>query len=269
MPRKAPSNITAWSFSRWNTYEQCPRKAKYQIIDRMPIEQNDAMRRGSIIHILAEMYVKNNLSSLPRRLATDRQLGGKVPKEFEHYLTGDFDPDELPEELRLFDDEFFELQELMNDGVLTIQSEEQWAFNRNWTPCDWFGKAAWLRTVVDLMVYNEKEQRVTIIDYKTGKIRDGYDEQLKLYVASAFAKFPQAEEVRTELWYLDQGEIKGGDDDDGTDAGLCTQEDGDKFTKYWTDKVKPMLVDQRFAPKPSHLCRWCDFSHAKGGPCEY
>lgn len=234
--RPPPQTITAWSYSRWNTYEQCPRKAKYQIIDRKKVAQNAAMKRGADIHSMAEQYVK-----------------GRMPA--------------LPKELELFDDEFHQLAELYSGGELQVDAEGQWAFKSDWTTCDWFGKATWLRLVVDLAVYNEADNRLTIIDYKTGKIREGYDDQLKLYAGAAFAKYPNLEEVKTELWYLDQGEIIGGNDDTG--EGIYGPEEGDKFISYWTKKVKPMMVDKTFAPRPSALCRWCDFSQEKGGPCEY
>lgn len=248
MPRKpsasaAANTITAWSFSRLSVYEQCPAKAKYQIIDKLPTSQNDAMARGNNIHKMCEKYVKGQL-------------------------------DALPEELQLFDEEFDQLYNMFHyqqNGV-TVRPEEKWAFTKTWVPTDYFGVNTFLRVVVDCAILNEKEGRLTIIDYKTGKIRDGYDDQLNLYAAAGFAMFPGVSTISTELWYLDQGEIKGGGeevDDDGKPIGLYERDSHDSLVKAWDKRIKSMIVDKRFAPKPSNLCRWCDFSKANGGPCEY
>lgn len=230
MPRKAIQQITAWSFSRWNTYNQCPRKAKKQIIDKIRIAPNEAMQRGTRIHALAEKYVNGTIKP-------------------------------LPPELELFDDEFHQLTKLKKKPLdIAIDTELQWAFDRNWVTCDWFGRQAWGRVVVDLSVLNKADRRATIIDHKTGKIRDDYEEQLDLYAAATLARYQDLDKVQTELWYLDQGEIR---------ERLYTRDEADDLIKVWTNRVKPMLADKRFAPKPSYLCKWCDFSHNNGGDCEY
>jgi len=187
-----------------------------------------------------------------------------IPSDFTQYATGKFDHDALPVELELFDEEFEQLQEMFIEAKeIKVYPELQWAFTRNWTPCEWFGPQAWCRIMVDCFVINEDKHTATVIDYKTGKNRGGYEEQLKLYAAGAFALYPHLEEVRPELWFLDQGEIV------ERVEGSYTNADADNLIKEWTAMVKPMLVDKRFAPKPSNLCRWCDFSKANGGQCEY
>ena len=239
MPRKPPpKKITAWSFSRWETYNQCPRKAKLKFIDKIPTTPNEAMVRGRKVHEDAEKFVNGKLKRLPK-------------------------------DLQLFDDELKQLADLKKKkSSIAISLELQWAFKRDWSICnDWFSQSTWARVVLDCLVLNEREKRATVIDYKTGKIRDGYDLQLELYAAATFARFPHIEQVKTELWYIDQGEIIGGDEDTG--EGVYAENQADGLIQDWTQRVKPMLVDQRFAPKPSNLCRWCDFSQSNGGPCEY
>ena len=59
--------IKAWSFSRYDTYKQCPFKAKLRYIDKLKEPKSEAMERGSDIHKLCEDYI-----SLPgRRLVPD------------------------------------------------------------------------------------------------------------------------------------------------------------------------------------------------------
>lgn len=268
MPRKREATqtvqtINAWSYSRFSTYDQCPRKAKYQIIDKAPFKTNDAMLRGKIIHTLAELFVKDSLKNSSTVLANKRDFPS-IPPDFQKYADGEFDFKAVPVELELFDEEFIQLRGMFkNRKGIFVNPELQWAFTRNWTPCEWFAPQAWCRIMVDNFVINEKEGKATIIDYKTGKNRGGYEQQLKLYAAGAFALYPQLQEVRPELWFLDEGEIV------EREEGPYTNDDADDLIKEWTKLVKPMLVDKRFAPKPSNLCRWCDFSKTNGGQCEY
>ena len=203
MPRRPPrKKIEAWSFSRWNLYNRCPRKAKYQIIEKRPTKPNAAMLRGREVHDDADKFVS-----------------GKI-------LT-------LPQSLELFDDEFHQLADLKKKkrSPVNISTELQLSFTRDWVSCDWFARNAWGRVVIDLLAENKKERRATAIDYKTGKISDDYELQLELEAATIFALKPHIEVVKTELWYLDQGEIIGGDEETG--EGIYTIDQADDLINTW------------------------------------
>ena len=234
MPRRAVEKIAAWSYSRLTTWQQCPRKAKYSYIDKLPTKTNDAMERGSAIHKLAEHYVKGEI-------------------------------DELPEELELFTEEFELMRHLTEDPHYELLVEQQWAFDRNWQKTSWFGKQAWCRVVIDLGVYNKAENILTIIDHKTGKARPEHATQLKLYGTAGFSMFPSLAEVNAEMWYLDQGFINTEDNETTT----FLPEELDDMIAFWNTEAGKMLKDGAFRPNPSRLCAWCDFSKANGGPCQY
>jgi hypothetical protein len=68
------------------------------------------------------------------------------------------------------------------------------------------------------------------------------------------------EKINTKLWYVDQGiEV----------VETYERDVHETQIKQWNKAAKPLLSDRAFAPKPSSLCRWCDFSVAKQGPCKY
>lgn len=167
MPTKPVARITAWSFSRWKDYEQCPRKAKYKHVDRLKEPGSTAMDRGSAIHGLAEKYLKNQI-------------------------------DAVPNELALFTKEFKALKK-KTPGV-----ESEWAFKNDWSRTDWFNREAWLRIKVDAHAF-DKPKQLSIIDHKTGRPKDDHDLQLSLYALGGFIIFPQAEVIMSKLWYLDEG----------------------------------------------------------------
>ena len=44
------NGVTAWSYSRYADYTQCPLKFKLKHIQRLPTKGSPAMDRGSAIH---------------------------------------------------------------------------------------------------------------------------------------------------------------------------------------------------------------------------
>lgn len=216
------TKITSWSYSRFSVYDKCPAKAKYKFIDKLPDPGNAAMERGNLIHKLAENYTKGELKK-------------------------------LPPELKLFEEEFVELKK--SKPIV----EESWAFTKNWVKTvwnDWANCA--LRIKVDAACVDGED--LHIIDHKTGKKREGYEEQLSLYAVGGGLIFPKVKKIITHLWYLDSGERV---------EQEYAAKNTSKLQKEWDKKVQPMLNDTRFAPKPSNECRWCPFSKNKGGPCKF
>lgn len=163
--------IAAWSFSRWNTYEQCPLKAKFLYIDKLKEPDNPAQARGSAIHKMAENFV----------------LG--LSKE-------------LPDELGFFKTEFRKMRKL------TAQVELSWAFTSNWTPTGWFDKSAWCRVKLDALV--AMKARHVLVDYKTGRQYEEHKDQLGLYALGGFCMLPKVKEIEAQDWYLDKVKLRAG-----------------------------------------------------------
>lgn len=162
------NQITAWSFSRYKTYQECPAKAKYKFILKMQEPANEAMNRGTNIHKMAEDYTKGLIKKLPAELVN-------------------------------FKEEFAELKK--SKPVV----EEQWAFNIQWIQTDWFAKDVWTRIKVDAVCLDEKS--LFIIDHKTGKRKEDHLEQLSLYAIAGSIVYPSAEEIHAQLWYTDSGDL--------------------------------------------------------------
>lgn len=223
MPIKTTQQIKSWSYSRYALHTECPAKAKYKFLDKLPEPPAPAMERGNKIHKLAEDYTK-----------------GEIKK--------------LPPELKLYKDQF---EELRRSKPMV---EESWTFRQDWSETTWNDwNGAWCRIKVDASCLDETE--LYVIDHKTGKPRDGYEEQLSLYALGGMLKFPHIEMVHTQLWYLDH-------DIEPVAKSYSIKEFKD-LKVGWEKRVKPMLSDTRFSPKPSHKCQWCPYSKAKGGPCKF
>lgn len=229
MPTKPVKKFTAWSYSRLGDYTACPLRAKLKHLDRIPEPSAPALERGAVIHEAAAKYVSGTTKTLPK-------------------------------DLKLFKKEFAALRKASKGAAGRVYLvEEQWAFNDKWNPCGWFGDGSWCRMVLDLGYKDGGTLR--IIDYKTGRVRaEEQRPQLALYALGGLAKFPDVEKVVAEFWYLDHGEII---QEEYVAAELK------ELKKAWGVKVKPMLKDKTFAPRPSDKCRWCHYSKAKMGHCKF
>ena len=55
MKEQTVRRITTWSYSRWTTYEDCPARARYKFLDRLPDPSGPGEDRGTALHKAAEL----------------------------------------------------------------------------------------------------------------------------------------------------------------------------------------------------------------------
>lgn len=226
--------ITAWSYSRYADYEQCPLMFKLKHIDKIKPPSSPAMQRGTDIHKEGEIYL------------TAARKPKKVPVTYSNFA-------EQMEQLR----------------TLNPRCELQLGFTDKWTkatatprdPNGWFAQDTWLRIVCDVDVRYE-DHTADIIDFKTGKKYETNEHQVELFSTAPFMEDPQLTNVTTRLWYLDL-------DKDNEVIREYSRKDFEAIKKDWAKRVRPMFADRRFAPKPNQKCRWCHFRKENGGPCKF
>lgn len=182
--------------------------------------------------------------------------GGEIHKLAEKFASA-AKRAKVPAELELFKEEFRDLQ------GRKVMVEEQWAFREDWSVTGWFDKDCWARMVTDAAFFDYDREVLVIIDHKTGKLNEGHLEQLDLYALGGFAQYEEIEKIEVQLWYLDQGVIW------PEVPKVYMRSELPSLKKQWEKKVKPMMADRRFSPKPGKSCSWCFFSKAKNGPCQF
>jgi len=222
-PRSLIKTFTAWSWSRYSDHVKCPAQAKYRHLDKLPTPKGPALIRGGRIDELATAY-----------------LTGKLRK--------------LPPELAKFREGFAALRDR------GAEAQAKLAVDRSWQLVDFFDWArAWGRMVLDASFIEKK--RAHVIDFKTGNIYPENEAQLELYAIPMFERYPDADEVKVRLWYLDHG----------SDAGVRVYQRSGfvKLKKTWERRLVPLLTDMKFPPRPGQHCGWCPFAKKKGGPCIY
>jgi hypothetical protein len=91
---------------------------------------------------------------------------------------------------------------LSRDGQLLV--EEKVALDVNLQPVTFFDKNAWCRGVIDVGKINERNG--VLIDWKTGK-RKPENDQMKLFAAFSFAKYPWVQKITTAFVWLKDNKL--------------------------------------------------------------
>lgn len=238
--KSTTGQIKAWSFSRYNDYTTCPRKAYYKHVLKMKEAESPQMLRGTDIHSKAEKYAKSELARIPKELSL------------------------VATTLKL-------LREMYKKNRGQVILEDSWGFAKNWDSCKWDDwNNCYLRIKLDF-AYAEGTT-LNIGDWKTGKFSEyknsEYVMQQELYALAGLLKFPRAEKVVPKLYYTDAGVVYPRPEKDP--EFVFTRKDQPKLIKLWEKRIKPMMSDTSFKEKPSDFgCKYCSFSKAKGGPCKY
>lgn len=155
----------AWSYSKLKNYRTCP--LRYLKIDVEKKYQEDFsgehLAWGKQVHTAFEKRIGK---------------GESFPKGME-----DFEP----------------AAERLSRAPGQIMVEQQLAIRQDLTPCEWFAKDVWFRSIADYLCVNGPV--ALAIDYKTGKILED-SEQLALMAECIFSHYPKVQAVRTEFWWL-------------------------------------------------------------------
>lgn len=222
--------VVAWSYSALKVFEECPYRTYISRVKRIPEPSSPAADRGSQIHDEAEKYVDGRI-------------------------------EEFPDSLMKFEKQFADLRAGYLDG--TVELEGEWGFTTDWKPTGWLSDDTWARIKLDAYVMQDKTS-ARVIDYKTGK-RFGneiaHSQQCLLYAIAAFARDPDLEYVRTELWYLDKAETATQD---------YTRKEAMQFMPSFHERGVKMTTETEFAPTPSSsACRWCSYRKGEHPECQW
>lgn len=215
--------LTSWSYSKYSCYKLCPAQFKYKYIERIPQGPAPALERGLEIHDDAEKFMKGKLKKIPESCSD-------FEKEFKMIIEKDY------------------------------KSEEAWAFDQDWNIVPFKSKKAFLRMKIDAHGF-PTQKKIKLIDFKTGKVRKEYQEQVHLYSTAAFTIY-DVEKSSTEFWYLDHDHV--------TPEIVYDVKDYEKMIRMWERKITPMFNDRTYSPTPNFLCNnYCDFASHKGGQCRH
>ena len=190
--------FTPYSFSKQNTFAQCPFKFKLQYIDKIktPFKMNAILEKGSYIHLILE-EIANNDGVLPE---IEYKFKYSTKEEIQGYkvIAHDFIYSELgykylnPENGKFFGAE-------VEFGVKLVDGK--------WLDTNYYDKNAMFRGKIDHM--NKLGERAEVIDWKSGKVNsDPAVLQVIMYAIWVFIKFPEVQEVDSVFVYVEHGQEK-------------------------------------------------------------
>lgn len=259
---KPAPKLTSWSPSSLKAYEECAQRLRYEKVEKLcqkcfggavlkvrgvlsctkcgqpPPPEGVHLATGNVIHGAAEMFIRG-------------QGGDKVPDGLRN--------SKVSKLLKV-------LRQGYKDRVVRVELEL--AFTSSWKPTEWFSKEAWVRMKMDV-IHLLGEGVVRVIDWKTGQFKPAdYDDALNVYaVGSLTAGLGQRAEA--QLVFTQSGDFVPEKPPKAGEAGWLELKDLARAQTTWERRVKPMLNDTVYAPRPGAYCRHCPFSRNKGGPCEY
>ncbi len=112
-----------------------------------------------------------------------------------------------------------------------------------------------LRVDTLLMLFVKQGDNARVIDFKTGRFKDkneGYKNQCSLYACCVFNRFPEIQNIETELWYLDHHKI----------TRYRFSRRLERYTRKFHNRALTMTTDTEFKTTPSEFaCRWCSFTN--------
>lgn len=227
--------ITTWSMSRLNVYEECPKRAYYAYVEKVP--------------------EPDRLAPPPDKYPTGEwphERGERVHQHIENFIRGV--DTEFASEVKHFEDHIEMLKVLFQEG--NVELEQMWGITRGWEFCDGFAEDVWARLKLDACIV--RNDTAVIVDYKTGKRKFNevkHGEQLIFYVIATFLKFPDVQNVTGELWYIDQDSIL---------QRKYRRNQALNFIRNFNDRALVMTTDQDFIAKPSTWnCRFCPYGRGK------
>lgn len=235
----------AWSWSRLEKHEQCPKLFHGLNITKEIKRDNDnpIFVRGREAHSASEVAMQNLLQGremgLPDTVYPEKPVPvGKVG----------------PLLLKLHEGEHWD----------KIYTEQQLAFTEAMQRVGWFSKhpPVWLRVGLDLIAIDTVKRHAFIVDYKTGKYRhvEHGRGQLALFAVAAFAAYPEVDTVKTCYLWLDHGK-KTVQNYSRADYAQLLQEFGGR-----SELIQLCNESGNWPAKENSLCKWCP---AHWGWCEF
>ena len=257
----------SWSNSRWNDYAQCPARANYKHLMKLPEPKSIYMDRGIEIAKMEESFFKGDTKTLPvwpNKNKVEMAGGRDDPKTWPKW-DGNV-KQAIKNGLAIHPGIAPELKAAKKRKDLFC--EENWGFDKNWLVVDYFDwNNCHLRIKVDVGWGAQTGEVVNLRDNKSGKYNEyeieKYMEQLRLYAAGGAARFPHATEFHVQLWFTDLGVAY------PEQPLVISRDEALKLQKKFTKQVQPMFNDTRFDPTPNNGCRFCHYRKSNGGPCKY
>lgn len=227
------------SKSSINSFLKCRREFKYQYIDKIENQPNDAMRLGTDVHAIAEKFVKN--------IDMNKDFYQQMDEIYQEYDT-EFDLSKHLLNLSIFFDLLFHDEDTV--GGYKIFSAEEYIHDKNH---DFSGLA-------DLILEDE-DGNLIVIDYKTGKAKSIKNYRLELCYYKMLIEYAYPDKTVTTagiVFTKDAGTRFLNFTEHQSKGSYVTEEDYMAAIQL-IDFVRQEIDDNRLFPQPQFLCKYCSY----------
>jgi putative RecB family exonuclease len=247
-------SAAVFSHSRLASFEECPRKFRYRYVEKVPVETESieaflGKRVHEVLERLHQFTDRGQVPGLARVIARFRAFwdehfhAARIRIAREGSLPGDY----LANGERCLTNYY--RRHYPFDRGETLGVEERVAFRLDAT--DRYR----VQGVIDRLV-RAPDEAIEIHDYKTGQRVPrqadlDQDRQLALYQIGVAERFGPDQPVRLVWHYLLPDQLRTSSRTPEALAALREE------TMALIDRVR---AEERFEPRPSALCRWCEFS---------
>lgn len=230
------TNTIAWSWTRLDKFEQCPRNFQGSYITKeFPKPDFDAphFKKGKAIHKVLEEYMRDGVV-IPYPI----KYKGET-----YHVKLDF---------------LMPLLNAMHEGDLKLV-EESVCFNEKLEKVDWFNKKAWCRVIFDCVVIIG--DFALVIDWKSGKVKK-HSDQLKLFATAIMQLYPNVNRVLTAyVWCEHQYDKPTWAEYTRVNLDNMWNEFGDR-----AELIQMANESGNWPAKKNMFCKWCD---ALPNQCEF
>lgn len=227
------------SFSRVDTYRQCPLRFRFSYIDRLPSAPATYLSFGTSIHSALEAFHDRTLFGMP----SEEELLGFLYDGWDSSGFGHVDREVQLREYRRAQDVLRRYHRRVRDDYRPAAETEKW-FELP------VGEHAMVVGSIDRIDVDD-DGEYHVVDYKTGKLRDRdhvkRSLQLALYALACehlFGVLPAS----VSLDFVVAGtEVRVHRDELDLDAA-----------RQVVDETARAILAEEYTPTPSRLCDWCD-----------
>jgi len=163
--------LTTFSYSQINTYQICPRQYRYQYILKIPTETAAASSLGTVIHKTLNLFYKKYLRE--KRLPLHQLLAMYKENWLSIGYNSALHEEKMKEEGKIMLTNYYHTFHPPQLKIIDLERPFKIKINQN----------IYLKGQIDRVDFDEKNQSVEIIDYKTGKIPSAKDIKKNLQLA--------------------------------------------------------------------------------------
>jgi CRISPR/Cas system-associated exonuclease Cas4 (RecB family) len=210
-----------YTFSKINTYETCPRKFKFQYIDKVsgPFVYNEALIKGNAVHSILE--------ALPDK------HNGKYYDKYKHIV-----------------DEFLQTGIGKRYFEVRHSKEQRIALNNVLEPCAYNDNNVIFRGIVDYVTIITNI--IILVDWKTGFKKEFTSQsflQLLLYAIYFFQKY-KINDILLSYVYIEHNH---------ENTLLLNRSELNNYKNTLLNIVSNIETDLTYDKNITPLCSWCDF----------